>query len=143
MTTRAEELVKRGQAMAESLMTLTLAVFEPTGQMAAGEDGYEDWEFVAKSPTIGKVQGGSVQAGDPAARTVRIGGVDRLVLTAGLHIPVSAEVPVGGPLRGVGWEYLVTAVGDADPALLNRRYMVVSVPAKSYATARRLDVVEV
>jgi hypothetical protein len=30
-----------------------------------------------------------------------------------------------------------------DPALLGRRFQVVSVPAKSFATARRLDVVEV
>lgn len=144
MNEHAGELLGRGRGLAESLMTLTLAVFEPTGDMVTGDGGYEGPSFTDKTSTIGKVQGSSTQAGDPAARTVTIGGVGRLVLVGGLHIPISAQVPVAGLVRGAGWEYAVTAVGtDDDPALLNRRYLVINAPVKSYATVRRLDVVEV
>jgi hypothetical protein len=42
----------------------------------------------------------------------------------------------------VGWEYVLTELGPlTDPSLLNSRWLVVDAPAKSYATARRLDVV--
>jgi hypothetical protein len=52
-------------------------------------------------------------------------------------------VPTAGD-QGIGWEYLCTAVGaHDDPTLLGRRFLVVNAPAKSFATARRLDVVEV
>ncbi|HET8614286.1 MAG TPA: DUF6093 family protein, partial [Actinomycetales bacterium] len=99
--------------------------------------------------TSGKVQGTSGK--DTATRTVRVGEIDRPVLDAGLHIPLAAfgngtEV-VASEQRGYpggAWEFVVTAVGSLDDAgLLGRRYMVVGCPAKSYATARRLDVVEV
>ena len=81
---------------------------------------------------------------DSGTRYVNIGGVERPVIDGGLHIPLSAPVPVASEQRGQGWEYEVTALGPADdPALLGRRYLVISVPAKSFATARRLDVVEV
>jgi hypothetical protein len=65
------------------------------------------------------------------------------VLRAGLHIPISSDLPTAGD-RGVGWEYEVTAIDSFDdPTLLGRRFLVVNAPAKSFATARRLDVVEV
>jgi hypothetical protein len=52
-------------------------------------------------------------------------------------------VPTAGD-QGIDWEYLCTAVGaHDDPTLLGRRFLVVNAPAKSFATARRLDVVEV
>jgi len=129
---------------AESLMTLTLAAYSPTGNFTTDPDGYEVPEYTPEGSTFGKVQGTSNK--DTPTRYVTIGGVERPVIEGGLHIPVSAPVPTAGEQRGLAdgpWEYVVTATGDADPALLGRRYMVVGVPAKSYATARRLDVVEV
>lgn len=133
----------RGQAMAESMMTLTLAAYSPTG-LAPDADGYETLQFADEGPTSGKVQGGSQAGKDTPTRYVNVGGVERPVLAAGLHIPITSAVPVAGEQRGIGWEYEVVAVGPLDdPALLGRRYLVVGVPAKSYATARRLDVVQV
>ena len=132
----------RGQRAAESLMTLTLTAYSPNGTTTDG-DGFEVPAFTNEGSTSGKVQGGSLADADTNTRFVRIGEVDRPILEAGLHVPISATVPTPGA-RGAGWEYLVTAVGSLDdPALLGRRYLVVGVPTKSFATARRLDVVEV
>lgn len=122
-------------------MTLTFTAYSPNGYTTVSNlkvPAYAD-----QGSTPGKVQGGAASTRDPVSRTVMVGGVERPVLEGGLHIPLSAPVPKAGD-RGIGWEYLCTAVGPLDdPALLNRRYLVVSVPAKSFATARRLDVVEV
>lgn len=132
------------QAHAESMMTLTLTAYSPTGQSTTDADGYQVPEYANEGDTPGKVQAGSQAGGDGQTRYVNIGGVERPVLAGGLHIPLGASVPVASEQRGQAWEYMVTGIGPADdPALLGRRYMVVGVPAKSYATARRLDVVEV
>lgn len=131
------------QADAESMMTLTLTVWAPNGT-TTDANGRKVVAFASEGQTAGKVQGGAQSGSDTAARSINIGGVDRPVLAGGLHIPVGAKLPAAGEQRGTGWEYEVTAVeGGADPALLGRRYLVVSVPVKSFATARRLDVVEV
>lgn len=128
---------------AESLMTLTLAAYSPDGT-TEDADGYKVPKFASEGSTFGKVQGGSQSTKDAATRSVTIGSVERPVLSAGLHIPITAPVPSAGEQRGVGWEYEVTGLGPLDdPALLGRRFLVVGVPAKSFATARRLDVVEV
>lgn len=128
-------------------MTLTLTAYSPSGHSSQNETtGVETPTFTNEGTTPGKVQGPTTQEADASTRTVAVGGVQRPVLTAGLHIPISADVPHSGPayVSGGAWEYVVTAVSaDDDPALLNRRYRVVDVPAKSFATARRLDVVEV
>lgn len=124
-------------------MTLTLTPYEPASKTTNG-DGYLVDGYTAKTPTVGKFQSPSSQGKDTPTRSVRIGDVARPVLVAGLHIPIGSLVPKAGRQRGIGWEYVVTAVGQADdPALLGRRFLVVEVPAKSFATARRLDVVEV
>lgn len=124
-------------------MTLTLTAYSPNGT-TTNADGYEVQDYADEGRTPGKVQAGSQAGADTATRYIEIGGTGRPVLASGLHIPISAPVPVAGEQRGIGWEFLVTAVGpNDDPALLDRRYLVVGVPAKSHLTARRLDVVEV
>lgn len=132
---------------AEREMTLTLTAYSPTGLTAQNETtGLEVPTFTTGATTPGKVQAPSAQAGDTSTRTVTIGGVERPVLTAGLHLPISAAVPNAGQphIAGGAWEYVVTAIGTHDdPALLGNRYRVVEVPAKSFATARRLDVIEI
>lgn len=131
------------QSQAESLMTITLTPQVPTGATEIDPKGFEVPVFAAQPTHVGKVQGGSQAGGDTTTRYLSIGGVERPVLSAGLHIPIGAPVPVASEQRGQAWEYVVTAVGPADdPALLGRRYLVVGVPAKSFATARRLDVIE-
>lgn len=131
-----------GRRTAEALMTLTLTAYSPNGTTADG-DGYDVPAFADEGSVRGKVQGGSQRGADTNTRFVRIGEVDKPILEAGLHIPIGADIPTAGR-KGAGWEYLVTGVGPMDdPALLGRRYLVVDVPAKSFATARRLDVVEV
>jgi hypothetical protein len=100
-------------------------------------DGLESDDWFIQFETVGKVSGRS-REGDTNTRTVSVGGVERPVVEGGLHIPLAAPVPEPG------FELVCTAVGaNSDPSLLNRRWRVVDVPAKSYATARRLDVVEV
>lgn len=132
------------QAMAESLMTLTLTPHAPTGNYTTNPDGYEEPEFAEQATHPGKVQAGSQAGSDATTRFVRVGAVDVPVISGGLHIPLGAPIPAAGEEFGIGWEYVVSAVGPADdPALLGRRYRVVASPAKSHATARRLDVIEV
>jgi hypothetical protein len=124
------------RATAESLMLDTFAAYSPGGT-TTDADGYEIPGFTDEGSTPGKVSGRSRDS-DTNTRTVTVGGVERVVVDGGLHIPLSAPVPA------IGWEYqMVTAGPSTDPALVGRRWRVVDVPAKSYATARRLDVVEV
>lgn len=138
----AGSAIQAGRMAAEVEMTLTLTAYSPNGT-TTDADGYEVPAFADEGSTPGKVQGGTQAGKDTPTRHVSIGGVERPVLSAGLHVPIAAPVPVASEQRGIGWEYLVTAIGpNDDPALLNRRYLVVGVPMKSFSTARRLDVVE-
>jgi hypothetical protein len=122
------------RAEAEATFTDTFTAF---AYEVVKVDGLDERLYVEQYVTPGKVSGRSRQ-GDTNTRTVSIGGVERPVFEGGLHIPLSADLPA------IGWEYVCTAVGAAsDPALLGRTWRVVDVPAKSYATARRLDVVEI
>lgn len=116
-------------------MSLTVAAYSPGYAKVAGLD---EQAWTAQGETRGRVNGTSAAASDTRTRYATVGDVERPVLEGGLSIPVSATLPAAG------WEYEVTAVGaDDDPSLLGRRYRVVDVPAKSNASARRLDVVEV
>lgn len=124
----------------EGMMEDTLVAYEPYPDADRAEDGMESLEYTAKQVTPGKIQGAS-RGSDTNARSVNVGGVDQPVVQGGLHIPVASLAPVAGSV-GVGWEYEVTAIGPATPAdLLGSRWLVVDSPAKSYMTARRLDVV--
>jgi len=115
-------------------MADTFTAYKPT---TAKVDGLDTDTWLEQYATPGKVSGRS-REGDTNTRTVTIGGVERPVVEGGLHIPLAA------PLPAIGWEFACTATGPAsDPSLVGRRWRVVDVPAKSYATARRLDVVEV
>lgn len=136
------------RAEAESMMTLTVQAYQP-GIITDGEGIKVPGPVPFGDPCCAKAQGGSAATRDPGTDYVTIGGVERPVLIGGLHLPVGAYV-VNGRLQivasradGVGWEFKVLGVGSKDdPGLLNRRYKVINVPAKSRATARRLDVVE-
>ena len=132
----AATAAREGRVAAEQEMADTFTAYSPNGT-TTDANGYEVPAFASQGSTPGKVQARTRQ-GDTNVRMIRVGDVDRPVLEGGLHIPISATVP------SVGWEYVCTAIGSlSDAALLNRRYRVVDVPAKTYATARRLDVVMV
>lgn len=145
----AQSTIIAGRRTAESLMTLTLVAYSPTGESTTDADGYRVPVYADEGSTPGKVQAGSQQSGDAPTRYVSVGGVDQPVIAGGLHIPLDRFVLdglliVASEQRGRAWEFEVFSVGPADdPALLGKRYMVVSAPAKSFATARRLDVVEI
>lgn len=139
----AAELAEH-RADAEELMTLTLTWYAPGADTMDGDLKVPGFDTKGTSP--GKVQSRSRQ-GDPQTRTVQVGGTDRLILEGGLHIPLTAFVDATAGLTiRAGWEGVVTALDEDldDPALLGRRYLVVEIPpAKSRATARHLNVVEV
>lgn len=123
-----------GRAAAEDRMT---DVFVAEKFTLATVDGLEEETWVAQYVTKGRVSGRS-RGADPNTRLVEIGGVQRPVVEGGLHIPLAAGLPA------LGWRYRCTAVGpNSDLSLVGRMWQVVDVPAKSFATARRLDVVEV
>lgn len=131
---RLPAVLTRGQLRAEATM---LDTFEASATEQTRVDGFMQDTTVPKGTTRGTVSGRS-REGDTNTRTVVVGGVERPVIEGGL------KIPVGSPVPAIGWEYELTALGPAtDPALLGRRWRVVDVPAKSHATARRLDVVEV
>jgi len=130
---------------AESMMTVTLRAYAPNGLTVV--NGLEVLQYEPMGDTFARVQ--SRRLKDAAAQTVRIGGVDRPVLFGGLHLPIGAyissnhlQIKFGD--QGIGWEFACTGVGPADdPSLMGRRWLVVSAPADSFRTVRRLDVAEV
>ena len=128
----------RGRRAAEALMSDHFDIYRTGARMAQDEvTGLEHNSLAWSSETHGKVQGPSTQASDTATRTVNVGGVERPVIVAGLHVPVCADVVIGD-------ELVCTHTGPGSPeGLVNRRWLVVNVPMKSYMTALRLDVVEV
>ena len=120
------------RSIAEGEMVDTFTAYASTLATTGGLE-VDDWQ--AQYETPGKVTGQN--APDTYTRTVRVGGVDRPVLEGGLRLPLTADLP------SIGWEYECTAVGvDSDPQLLGRRWRVMSVPTKTMAVERRLDVVE-
>lgn len=131
------------QAEAEALMVDTWAAFSPGGT-SRNDKGMKVAAWSPEGTTPGKTQAGSRAGGDPAGRTIRVGETDVLVIEGGLHLPISAFV-VDNVLRiRPGWEFQCTATGPGtDPAQVGRRWHVNEVPAKAYATARRLNVYEV
>lgn len=117
-------------------MTDTFAAYSPSGK-TTDADGMETAGFAPEGTTLGRLHAGA-RLQSVAATTTTVGGVERPVFDGGLRLPVSSAVPA------IGWEYVLTAAGAAtDPQLVGTRWRVVGVQADSYATARRLNVVEV
>lgn len=79
-----------------------------------------------------------VQTRNLEARAEEVGGRTATTVTVELHLPIDA------PAVSVGDVCEITAVGAlSDMQLLGRKFRVVAPVAKSFATARRLDVEEV
>lgn len=127
-------VIDAGRQAAEDRM---LDTFEAFASTTSKVDGLDTKAWQSQGTTPGRLAG-RTRGSDPHTRTITLGDVEVPVLESGLHLPLSA------PLPSIGWEYVCTAAGPAsDPSLVGRRWRVVSVPASSNATARRLDVVEV
>lgn len=132
------------QARAEGLMLDEFDVYspDPDGETTDAE-GFAVPGYMPEAPVMGRIAGPSAQSRDTNTRTVTIGGTERPVVEGGLHIPISADAPAAGEY-GAGWEYELVNLGPTtDPSLLYSRWLVVDAPAKSAATARRLDVVRI
>ena len=133
-----ESATLAGRRAAEAMMTDTGTAYRPTGHTARNADGEEVPTFTDLFTSPCKIQGPSAATADTTTRTVVVGGVERPVLSAGLHMPIAAAALVNGD------EFEVTANDPfSDVQLLGRRYKIVGDPAKSHATARRFDVVQV
>lgn len=123
------------RADAESLMVDTIAFRRP-GATTTDADGLQVRGHTALFTTKCEVTGRG--QGEVAGRTVRIGEVEHVVLEGGINIPVT-----GGELRD-GDEGVITAIGpDTDQTVLGNVYRVVGFGGRTWATKRRLDVVEV
>jgi hypothetical protein len=123
-----------GRRSAESLMTDTVAITYPTGDTTIDETtGSETPVYATRFTSKCKIQTRTLQA-----RQEEVGGRTATTVTVELHLPVSAgAVEVGDVAE-------ITAVGAlSDVQLLGRKFRVIAPVAKSFATARRLDVEEI
>lgn len=127
------------RAQAASTMLDTLAFGTIVRGAQDPTTGLEADVFVATFTTKGKIAGASQGGADLAVRMVDIGGVQRPVITGGVHIPFDRTnaVPSGMLVK-------VMTLGPRSPHhLLGRLYRIEGESVKSYETARRFDVVEV
>lgn len=132
----------RGRIVAEELMVDTFAAYAP-GARVTQANGLEGPGYTLQYSTIGKAAGRprALVSKDTTARYVLVGETKRPVVQGGLAIPMSKPIPVAGDF-GAGWEFECTAVDpNSDPNLVGMRYLVLGVSARTYQTARRLDVV--
>jgi hypothetical protein len=115
-------------------MTDTVAITYATGDTPIDETtGSETPVYATRFTSKCKIQTRALQA-----RQEEVGGRTATTVTVELHLPVSAgAVEVGDVAE-------ITAVGAlSDTHLLGRKFRVVAPVAKSFATARRLDVEEI
>lgn len=123
------------RAEAEAMMLDTFTAYTYTWTKDA--DGLDVQDWVAQGTTPGKVPNKRAAGDASNARTATVGGVERVVIETGLHLPWS-ESPK------VGMEYELTALGPTThPSMLGKRYHVVETHPASAMTAWRLDVVDV
>lgn len=131
----------RGRARAEELMVDTFAAYAPGAEITKA-NGLPGVGYSLQYTTLGKATGRprALESKDTRTNYVLVGKTKRPVIRGGLAIPMSAEIPVAGDF-GFGWELECTAAhDDSDPNLVGMRFLVVGVSARTYQTARRLDV---
>ena len=121
---------------AESLMTDTVTVTYLDPNAEPVQDPITGSETIP--PTTRFTSKCKVQTRTLQARQEEVGGRTATTVTVELHLPVDA------PAVEVGDVCEITAVGAlSDVQLLGKRYRVVAPVAKSFATARRVDVEEI
>lgn len=124
------------RAMAESLMvdTVTVSYVDPDAEPVQNpETGSTEPVYAQRFTSKCKIQTRNLQA-----RAEEVGGRTATTVSVELHLPI------GAPAVEVGDVCEVTAVGSlSDIQLLGRKFKVVAPVAKTFATARRLEVTEV
>jgi hypothetical protein len=130
--------VLAGRAAAEETHQDTFTAYSPNGTTTDG-NGFEVRAYATRASRPARSP-----ARSPATRTParsRSAAWSAPWSRAACTSPSTPRSPLVGEY-GVGWEYVLTDLGPlTDPSLLDSRWLVVDAPAKSYATARRLDVV--
>lgn len=107
------------------------------GSTTTDGDGYSVPGYGEVDVTLGKIPNKRLGGDATNASTVTVGGVERVVIKGGLHVPW-ADSPE------VGWEYVLTWPGPTThTSMLGKRFQVVETHPASGMTAWRLDVVEV
>lgn len=128
---RIAEVVERGRVHAEELMTDSLTLVRPTGELVRDEDGNTVPETVPVWSGPGKVQSQQSYPSQP-----EVGGGTFTLAVFEVHIPVGADV---FPL--VDDVFVVDS--SRDLALAGSRFRVRVDPSKTWRTARRYNVEEV
>lgn len=130
------------RADAESLMLDEGQAKRPTGKTARNEEtGLSEPTFADLFTTRCKVQ--PTSGDEVTTQTVTVGGVERVVYKGGIHMPIPEAGSAAVDLRR-GDRLTILSIGPmTDPGVLGKTYEVVGFSGKSWATARRLDVVEV
>lgn len=114
-------------------MADTVTIRYASGTTFNEATGQTETAYVTRLVSKCKVQTRTLQA-----RQEEVGGRTATTVSVELHLPVSAGAVVVGDVCEI------TAVGSlTDSQLLGRKFRIVAPVAKSYATARRLDVEEV
>lgn len=129
----ATSALLRGRAAALALMTDAVAVtrLNPAGSTTDGETGVITAAYTTVYSGAAKVQSRQV-----VARQANVGEAERWITHREVHLPVTAT--------GVQADDIVTVTASVlDPDLVGKVFHVRDVLDKSYATARRLGVVEV
>lgn len=138
----AEYAIARGREVAESLMLDTCTIGDPGDSVTNPDTGMVTTPLVAKYPDPSWPDGHpwkhgpcKIQGLDPQALNPEAGGATLTVQRYRVDVPVGSYVPAIGDVVEVGTARL-------DPNLVGRRYRVVALLHKSYATAYRLAVEE-
>lgn len=127
----AVSAINRGRVAAERLMVDTVTVQHRTGEVTDGELG-------TVTPTYATVYSGKakVQRAAPSAAPTDVGEASLLVGQLEVHLPIA--------VTGVVADDRITVTASVlDSALVGKTYKVRGVLEKSFATARRLAVIEV
>lgn len=137
----SEAALAAGRSAAARMMQDTAQVSRRSGVTKDPTTGLKQPAYTPVYETPCKVSAATGR--DMAVRTVEVGGVERAVIEGGLHIPIPDEGSEAVQVHN-GDRFTITAVGPmSDPGLLGRVFEVVEYGGKSWATARRLNVVEV
>jgi hypothetical protein len=125
----------RGRTAAEALMVDACTIQHRTGETTDGELG-------TVVPTYAQVYAGKCKvqrqsrSGEASASPTDVGEAGLLIGRLEVHVPMA--------VTGVAADDVVTITASAlDPALVGQVYTVRGVLEKSFATARRLAVIEV
>jgi phosphate/sulfate permease len=113
---------------AEALMVDTVVITHQTADPTNADTGVITPTTTTLYTGKAKVQHTAVPSGSPRD----LGEASVIIMRTQIHVPIS--------VTGIVSDDVVTVTASRDPDLVGRRFVVRAVAAKSYLTARRLDV---